>query len=263
MKSVVITGSTRGLGFEMAKRFLQLGWNVTICGTNRENVNKATQSLSLFRGNILDMVCDVKEEQDIIHIWEMSKQKWGIIDVWVNNAGINQPHQCLWDLSTADTHNVIQTNLMGTIYGSQIAMRGMIEQGRGQIFNMEGFGSNDMQRRGLNLYGTTKRAITYFTTALASEAAYTPVKVGLLSRGMMATDFIKARNMSEQERLDTEKIFNILGDKPDIVAKYLVKHISANGRNDAHFMWLTKKKAAFRFIKSMFVKRNLFESQVK
>lgn len=261
MKTVVITGSTRGLGFEMAKHFLTLGWNVSISGRSWGNIDKAILQLDSHRDHVLGTVCDVTKVEDVIDLWNVSKQRWGQIDIWINNAGVSQPYKPLWELNPSETQTVIQTNLFGVMYGSQIAMRGMMEQGFGQIFNMEGFGSQDMQRKGLNLYGTTKRALTYFTTALAKEAAETPVKIGLLSPGMMVTDFINNLYVSEQNRLRTEKIFNILGDKPDTVAEFLVECIVSNTNNHAHYMWLTKRKATYRFLKSMFIKRNLFSEQ--
>ncbi len=85
---------------------------------------------------------------------------------------------------------LIRTNLLGTIHGSRAAMRGMLAQGGGAIYNLEGWGSDGKRRGGLAVYGTSKCAIRYFTLALADEAAGTPVLVGTLSPGMMVTGFL-------------------------------------------------------------------------
>jgi len=259
MKSVVITGGSRGLGYEMAKCFLDEGYNVTICGRDPDRVSQAVENLAYRKDKVMGVLCDVRNRQNVEELWQRSIERWGIVDVWINNAGITQAGETLWDLSPEDVHNVVGTNLLGAIFGMQIAMQGMLRQGHGQIFSVEGFGSNDMQRKGLNLYGTTKRALTHFATAFAKEAADTPVKIGLLSPGMMVTDFLKGPSGEIRHHENTKRIFNILGDKPDTVARFLVLNIMQNKGNGARIVWLTKKMIFWRFMKSVFVKRNLFE----
>ena len=140
----------------------------------------------------------------------------------------------------------------------------MIKNKKGAIYNIEGYGSNDAMMLGLSIYGTSKRAITYFTEALAkeSEERKTGVIVGKLSPGIMITDFItnalgnkQKINLSEK----TKKVYNILGDYPDVVANYLVKEMIINTKNNAKIEWLTNKKAAWRFMTAAFNKRDFFK----
>ncbi|QSO46834.1 SDR family oxidoreductase [Alicyclobacillus mengziensis] len=258
MPCVVITGSSRGLGFAMAERFLRAGYDVTLSGRSEDTLLTAANRLGTYKGHILAVVCDVRDRRDVIRLWESAVEGFGTIDIWINNAGINQPDLHLWDISPEDVDHVVETNLLATIYGSQVAMQGMLRQKKGYIFNMEGFGSNEMQQAGLNLYGTTKRALTYFTTALAKEAKDTPVKVGLLSPGMMVTDFITQTEGIINDPEKSRKIFNILGDKPETVADFLVSKMIAGPKNGARIAWLTKSKATYRFMTAGFRKRDLF-----
>lgn len=260
MKNVVITGSSRGLGFEMAGCFLQAGCNVTISGSNPVNLERASERLKVYRDRVLAVPCDVRQPEQHARLWQESLDRWGKIDIWINNAGVSQIHKALWELSPNETDNLMKTNLMGIIYGSQIAMQGMLQQNEGQIYNTEGFGSNDMVRSGLNLYGTSKRALTHFTKALAQEAEGTNIKVGTLSPGMMVTEFITGP-VGEGKRIideSTKKIFNILGDKPQPVAHFLVAEMLKNEKNGSHIEWLTRGKMIWRFAKAPFVKRDLF-----
>ena len=116
---------------------------------------------------------------------------------------------------------------------------------------------------GLSIYGTSKRAITYFTSALAleSEVRNTGVIVGRLSPGIMITDFI-SNALGNKEKINlpekTKKVYNILGDYPDVVANFLVNSILKNNKNNVHIEWLTGRKAAWRFMTSCFNKRNFF-----
>lgn len=258
MRTIVITGSTRGLGLAMAQNFLKSGCAVTVSGRSTESVQRAVAQCQAFSDAVLGVQCDVRHVDELENLWNVAREQFGQVDIWINNAGINQPYRQMWEIAANEVQDVIQTNLMGAMFGSQVAMKGMIEQGFGQIFNMEGFGSNDMQQTGLNVYGTSKRALTHFTKALAKEASESPVLVGLLSPGMMVTDFITQSESMKSDDGRTRKIFNILGDKPETVAHFLVPKMLSNKRNGAHFQWLTNVKAAGRFAKSMVVKRDLF-----
>jgi len=143
-------------------------------------------------------------------------------------------------------------------------MEEMAKQNCGAIYNVEGYGSNDAKMLGLSIYGTSKRAITYFTEALAKECEEknTGVIVGKLSPGIMITDFIKTA-LGDKEKINlpekTKKVYNILGDYPDVVANFLVNGILTNTKNNAKIEWLTSRKAAWRFMTSGFNKRNFFD----
>lgn len=140
----------------------------------------------------------------------------------------------------------------------------MIKQGSGQIYNIEGYGSNDAKMLGLSIYGTAKRAITYFTEALAkeSETKNTNVLIGKITPGIMITNFIhNALGDGEKIELDekTKKVYNILGDYPETIAKFMVDKIISNKKNNVKFAWLTNKRAAWRFMTSGFNKRDFFK----
>lgn len=126
---------------------------------------------------------------------------------------------------------------------------------------MEGLGSNNMIQAKTILYGTTKRALTYFMKGLAKELEGTSVIAGRLSPGMMLTDFITKTPNGEEAAIKTNesfrRIFNILADKPETVAAFFIPRMLANTKNDAHIMWLTTMKVGVRFISSPFHKRKL------
>ena len=147
---------------------------------------------------------------------------------------------------------------------SKLIMEEMSKNRKGAIYNVEGYGSNDAKMLGLSIYGTSKRAITYFTEALAkeSEEKNTGVIIGKLSPGIMITDFIK-NALGDKEKINlsekTKKVYNILGDYPDVVATFLVNGMLKNNKNNAKIEWLTNGKAAFRFMTAGFKKRDFFK----
>lgn len=252
MKNVVITGSTRGIGLEMALEFLRAGCNVTVCGRHTQLPDAAQTELENFANQYNYVPCDVQSTESLEQLWEESAKKWKTVDIWINNAGQNAPHRYIWETEERYTENVIKTNIFGMILGSQIAVEHMLRQGYGAIYSMEGLGSNNMIQVKTVLYGTSKHALTYFMKGLAKELEGTGVIAGRLSPGMMLTEFItkdpdgERSDVLKDERF--KKIFNILADTPQTVAKFFIPRILANTKNGKQIIWLTNKKAVLRFM---------------
>ena len=265
MKTVVITGSARGLGLELAKVFRQNNLNVVISDLNEEKLQIAKQELEKIKSEavVKICVCNVTNSNDILNLISFTKKEFDNIDIWINNAGVNQPDKAIWELTENDINLVLDVDLKGTIMCSKLVMEAMIPARKGAIYNIEGYGSNDAKMLGLSIYGTSKRAVTYFTESLAKESAErnTGIIIGKLSPGIMITDFI-TNALGDKEKIElpekTKKVYNILGDYPDVVAKFLVEGMLNNNKNNAKIEWLTNKKAAWRFMTAAFNKRDFF-----
>lgn len=264
MKTVVITGSARGLGFEMAKQFRQNNYNVVISDILEEKLKEAKGKLEEIKSEaeVLEVICDVTKESDMQNLMEKAVEKFEIVDIWINNAGVNQPMIPIWEVETEKINRLIDIDLKGAIIGSKIAMKQMIKQGCGQIYGIEGYGSNDAMMLGLSVYGTSKRGLTYFIQALAKEVEEKnlPIQIGALAPGIMITDFITYSMGTEEFELPekTKKVYNILGDYPDVIAKFLVDKMIVNKKNNVKINWLTNAKASFRFMTAGFNKRDFF-----
>lgn len=264
LKSVVITGSTRGFGLCMAKKFLQQGCRVAVSSKNQNSLEYARKELAEFSGSVLYTAADVTSMDALEKLWARSWDTWHTIDFWINNAGQNSPYTRFYDLSKQYMDGVIDTNIKGMMYGSQVAAKNMRAQGHGQIWNMEGLGSNGMIQPKTIIYGMTKHALTYFTKGLALELEGSGVLAGRLSPGMMPTDFVTQGLDGQKSPMENEKfikIINILGDWPQTVADFMVPRILNNSKNNAHLVWLTPAKAGLRFALSGFRRRKLVQSQ--
>lgn len=263
LKNVVITGSTRGIGFAMAKEFLQSGCCVTLSGRGETLAGQALEELGEAASHTLYVPCNVQKMTDLQNLWDLSAQRWGHIDIWINNAGQNAPHDFVFETDEHYVERIIGTNITGMIFGSQVAAKGMLRQGFGAIYSMEGLGSNNMVQKKTILYGTTKAALTYFMKGLAKELEGTRVIAGRLAPGMMLTDFITKTPDGKEPAVMADpsfkRIFNILADKPETVAAFLVPKMLANTKNGAQIQWLSNAKAGGRFIKAPFKKRKLIE----
>ena len=269
MKTVVITGSARGLGFNMARFFREYNWNVVISDLKEENLIEAQKELEKIdsKGFVAYKVCNVSKYEELKDLMAYSIKTFSKVDIWINNAGVNQPQKAIWELNTNEIDTIIDVDLKGAIYGSKIAMEEMSKNHDGAIYNIEGYGSNDAHMLGLNMYGTSKRAVTYFTESLAKEAEErnTGVIVGKLSPGIMITGFTTHSLVNDKIKLSekTKKVYNILGDTPETVGKFLVDNMISNTRNNVKINWLTNRKAFFRFLTAGFNKRDFFADEPK
>ena len=265
MRTVVITGSARGLGFNMARYFREYDYNVVISDLKEENLIEAKKELekTTSKGKISYKVCDVSKKEALEELMSYTLKEYKFVDIWINNAGVNQPQKAIWELDEKEINTIIDVDLKGTIYGSIIAMKEMEKNQHGAIYNIEGYGSNDAHMLGLNMYGTSKRAVTYFTESLAQEAKEreTGVIVGKLSPGIMITNFTNHSLGNDKIELSekTKKVYNILGDTPETVAKFLVDKMILNTKNNVKINWLTNRKAFFRFLTAAFNKRDFFK----
>lgn len=157
-----------------------------------------------------------------------------------------------------DVTALVNTNLLGLIHGCRVAIAGMLKQGGGQIYNMEGFGSNDMVSQGLSVYGATKRAVTYLTKSLVKEAEGTPVQICWLSPGMVVTDLLVDDYAGDPKGWErAKKAINILADTVEDVTPALVEKILRNTKNGARVEWLTNAKVGLRFATARFKKRDV------
>ncbi len=180
--------------------------------------------------------------------------------MWINNAGIDNSILPYWNLDSAEIGPVVNTNLTGTMYGAHVALKGMIAQGHGQIYNVDGYGSNDMLRTGFTVYGSTKRAIRYFTESLTQETAEQPVQIGTISPGMVLTDFMidGLRRLPKDQQETIKAIYNVLADSIETVTPFLAREVLANTESGTKISWLTEEKIQVRFNSDEYICRDLF-----
>lgn len=267
MKTVVITGSARGFGYAMIELFRKKNFNVVLCDINNESLEEARKKLESmeYEGKVLAFQTDITKEEDIQNLIDNTLKETNSIDIWINNAGVNQTNCPIWEVEKSVIDRLMEIDLKGTILCSKMIMKVMKEQHSGQIYNIEGHGSNDATITGLSIYGTSKRAVTYFTEALAheSEELNTGVLIGKITPGIMITNFIHT-SLGDGEKIEldekTKKVYNILGDYPETIANFMVDKIINNKKNNVKFAWLTNRRAAWRFMSAGFNKRDFFNT---
>jgi NAD(P)-dependent dehydrogenase (short-subunit alcohol dehydrogenase family) len=258
-KVIVITGSTKGIGYGLAEEFLKRGHNVVVSGRNQERLDRAISALAAKHKNVAGYLCDVTKYDDNEKLFAFAKEKFGRVDIWVNNAGVAHPMTNVWDLPLDVIQDSVNANVYGSIYGSRVAIKGMLEQGSGWIYNLEGFGSSGRTMAGLSVYGMTKAAAAFFGKSLAKEVANTPVKVATIQPGMVITDMVIGQYKTPEELEKVKPIFNIIANRLTDVVPWIADQMLKNEKNGALVQYQPRWKLMLRFLTAPFLKRNLFD----
>ncbi|XP_044460731.1 chlorophyll(ide) b reductase NOL, chloroplastic isoform X1 [Mangifera indica] len=248
--NVLITGSTKGIGYALAKEFLKAGDNVIVCSRSAERVESAVQSLREEFGeqHVWGSKCDVREGQDVKDLVAFAKKNLKYVDIWINNAGSNAySYKPLADASDEDLIEVVTTNTLGLMICCREAIQMMRNQPRGgHIFNIDGAGSDGRPTPRFAAYGATKRSVVHLTKSLQAELQMQDVKnvvVHNLSPGMVTTDLLMSGATTKQAKF----FINVLAEPPEVVAENLVpriRSIPANGSTKPTYLrFLTGVKA--------------------
>jgi len=259
---IMIIGGTRGLGKVLASEFLDRNCRVFITGREKKAVDAALAELT--RGRAKAFIGggegDSGSPTDTERLAEEASTFLGGIDHWIQNAGVNQEPGRVWELAADEVERVARIDLLGPLHAAKIAWP-HLEASGGFLWMMEGHGSDGRIMSGLSLYGTMKRGVAYLWRALAKEAEGTRVRVGGLSPGIMATDFILQNKEKEtpERWARSLKFLNILVDKPETVAAFLAPRILEAKENGQRIAWLTTPIILGRFISAPFVKRTILE----
>ena len=260
MKTIVITGSTRGIGFALAGEFLKKGCQVVISGRSDVSVQNSIEKLaSEYPGNqIAGFACDVTQYDQIINLWELSQMKFGNIDIWINNAGISNVQADAWEIPVDEIRTVIETNMLGELFGTKVAMQGFLDQGFGALYNVEGLGANGKTNnvKGLSIYGSTKAGLHYFNRCLFKEVDHPKIIAGALQPGMVITDMIMDQYKNQPEEWEKVKgILGIIANPIDEVADWMTDKILNNTNNGAYFRYGGTLRILRRMILSLFRKK--------
>jgi short-subunit dehydrogenase len=256
IKTIVITGSTRGIGHGLAMEFLKRGHQVILNGRDEALVRQTVEELKTHGTGVIGVAGDVTDEGTFQKLIDQSQSLFGKIDIWINNAGVPQTQNFFHLLESSEIERLVSVNITSLMVGTRIAIGFFMHQGYGKVFNMEGFGSDGRMMDKLSLYGTSKRAVNYFTKSVSKEIKDEKIQVGILSPGMVRTDFLTGAmatgSDAEQER--NKKVFDILAENVDVVTEFLTSKMLISEKKYDRIEFLTKRRLIPKLFKLMFLK---------
>lgn len=188
-KVAIITGGTRGIGFAIAKKFLENKAKVVILGSKEETVNKAIEEFKALDENyeVIGFYPNLTNEEEVSKMFEEVNNKYGQIDILVNNAGVSSKTPIL-EHTLEEYDKVANINIKSAFVCSKVAVP-YLEKTNGVILNTSSMVSKHGQPSGV-MYPTSKFAINGMTLSLARELAPRGIRVNAVAPGITATDMV-------------------------------------------------------------------------
>jgi 3-oxoacyl-[acyl-carrier protein] reductase len=215
-KVILITGASRGIGKAIAEIFAENGARIILTGRDSKLLDKLIDTLPPHPDNHLSFQMDVKDYTSIKNVFDSLMREKLYIDVLVNNAGIMKD-STLQMVKSDLIEETFRTNVYGTIYPSQFALKAFMRKRGGSIINLSsiiGIRGNS----GQTIYSSSKSAIIGFTKSLSKEVAGLNIRVNTIAPGFIDTEL----NAGTEDRI-YEKTLSSIGMKrmglPSEVAK--------------------------------------------
>lgn len=189
-KVVIITGGTRGIGYETVRKFLENGAKVALLGSREESVNKALAKLKEENSSyeVIGFYPDLTKEEEIRKAFEKIEKEFGKIDCLINNAGLSSSTK-IEEYTTEEENKIIDLNIKAVYLCSKVAVP-FLKKTKGSIINTSSMVSIYAQPSGC-LYPMSKFAVNGLTKALSRELAGFGIRVNAVAPGITETDMVK------------------------------------------------------------------------
>lgn len=219
-KVAIITGGTRGIGFAIAKKYLENNAKVIIFGSRNETVEKAVKELKSLNDKyeIDGYYPNLTDEQNIEKTFNEIESKYGHIDILVNNAGISSRTK-IEDYTDEEYEKISNLNIKSVYVCSKTAVK-YLKKTKGVILNTSSMVSIYGQPSGV-MYPTSKFAVNGMTKSLARELAPLGIRVNAVAPGITNTDMVKNLPKEMIEPLIKTIPLGRIGEPEDIANAYL------------------------------------------
>ena len=186
-KVAIVTGGTKGIGYAIAEVLVTAGASVFVCSRTRSDVEEAVERLSTL-GQAAGKLCDVRVEREVEAVFESCKNRFGGVDIVVNNAGIGIMGKTVEELSGDEFRATLETNLFGVFYACHYAVPMLKKRGGGYIFNISSLAGQNAHPK-MAAYNASKFGLNGFTEALMQEVRQEDIKVSYICPGSVNTSF--------------------------------------------------------------------------
>lgn len=224
-KTVLVTGSSRGIGKAIAIKFAKEGYNLVINGSSRaEKLLETKSDIEQYKVSCMAYFGDIGNYDKAKELFLMIKEQFGHIDVLVNNAGISYVG-LLTDMSIEDWNKIITTNLTSVFNCSSLAIPDMIKEKSGRIINISSVWGNVGASCEV-AYSASKGGMNAFTKALAKELAPSNIQINAIACGAIDTEMNQFLSDEELVELSNEIPSGRLGSAEEVAD--LVYQLSQN-----------------------------------
>lgn len=185
-KAAIITGSSRGLGLEIARHYLAAGARVMMCARDGELLVEAIGEFEAAGGRVDAMTADVSKPDDAAELVARTLKRFGRCDILVNNAGVYGPKGAIADVDWAEWVRALEVNLLGSVLMCRAVLPHFKAVGRGKIVQISGGGATNPLPM-LSAYAVSKTAVIRFIETLAEEVRGHKIDVNAIAPGPLNT----------------------------------------------------------------------------
>ncbi len=203
-KVAIVTGAGMGIGRAIALNLAKDGAKLVINDIVEENAKEVVKEIESKGGDAIAILADVSNKNAVEHMIKLTLEKYGKIDLLVNNAGISGPMVPVQNLSEEDWDRVINVDLKGTFLCSQAVIPHMLEKGYGKIVNISSIAGKEGNAN-MTAYCAAKSGIIGFTKSLAEEVVKKGINVNCICPALIGTELTLGMG-EEQIKFLTEKI---------------------------------------------------------
>ena len=197
-KVVVITGASSGIGEQSAEEFAKLHANVILVSRNEEKLQEIAIQLSKYKTRVFVYACDVSKKDQVDTMGKTIIEKFGTVDVLVNNAGFGI-HNTVNEIKIEEMESQMMTNFFGMIYCTKAFLPKMLEQRSGHIVNVASV-AGSIGIPGMASYCASKFAMLGFSESLFHELKGTGVRITVVSPIMVRTNFFNHESFGNMPR---------------------------------------------------------------
>lgn len=187
---VLITGASTGIGAALARAFGAAGANVVVHYNSSQDAAQAVaQDVETGGGQALLVQADVTDVEQLDSLVERAQERFGRIDVLINNAGSLVKRQPVAEMPDETYREIIDVNLTSLFHMCKLVIPIMQQQGTGNIINVTSVAARNGGGGGSVLYATSKGAVSTFTRGLAKEVIGSKIRVNAIAPGFITTPF--------------------------------------------------------------------------
>lgn len=201
-KVALVTGASSGIGHELARNLSQAGMKVAVCARRKDRLDVLAEEINAAGGEVLALEADLRDEASILAMFAAIRERWGGVDVLINNAGLGRLSPLI-DSPTDWWREMLEVNVLALTICTREAIQDMQKRGDdGHVIHISSLSAYRIPAgNGGGMYAATKHAVRALTEGLRMElrSAKSKIRISAISPGFVETEFAKVYHQSEEK----------------------------------------------------------------